>query len=86
MTERLPDRAKEGFVYGTGKLIRLNRPFDDNGIVDRLVFEFTSKPFAPWTFVVKSSSIYVFGFNLARANLAMHLQYGDKCSVKFKHR
>lgn len=84
-TEPLQPGLQEEFTYGNGKLIRLSKPFTADGIVDHVVFEFTDS-YAPWTFTVKRSAVYVFGFKLAKANLAMHLAYGDKCTVKFKDR
>lgn len=72
--------------YGIGRLIRLVKPTSPLERVDQVVFEFTRGRFAKRSFVVESSCIYVMGFNLAKANLALFLDYGEKCIIKYKHK
>ncbi len=75
-----------GFNYAVGRLIRLVKPSSSLGKVDQVVFEFTKGRFVTWNFTVKSSSVYVMGFNMANANLGLFLDYGEKCIVKYKHK
>lgn len=82
----LSEAPVKGFNYAVGRLIRLVRPAPTQGRVDEVVFEFMRGKFVSWNLNVKSSCIYVMGFNMAKANLGRYLEYGEKCIIKYKHK
>jgi len=75
-----------GYNYALGRLIRLVKPSTPRGKVDEVVFEFTRGKFISQIFTVKSSCMFVMGFNMAKANLGLFLEYGEKCVAKYRHK